>query len=89
MFNSRWTCDGKNSLEFERAVVMMHESSLWMIGEEEGPSGDIIDHSSGGEATDAVGQRGVVAATTWAPTRASYCVRETQRKVENGCSGRL
>jgi hypothetical protein len=89
VFNSRWTCDGKNSSEFERAVVMMHESSLWMIGEEEGPSGDIIDRSSGGEVTDVVGQRGVVAATTWAPTRVSSCVRETQRKVENGCIGRL
>jgi hypothetical protein len=31
-FGSRWTCDGKNSLEFERVIAVMHESSPWMFG---------------------------------------------------------
>jgi hypothetical protein len=39
-FDSWWTCDGKNSLEFEHAVAVMHGSSPWMFGEEEGLSGD-------------------------------------------------
>jgi hypothetical protein len=35
VFNSWWTYDSKNSLEFEHAVAVMHRSSLWMLGEEE------------------------------------------------------
>jgi hypothetical protein len=36
----RFTVDlgGKNSPEFERATAVMHEISLWMLGEEEGLS---------------------------------------------------
>jgi hypothetical protein len=41
------TCDGKNSLEFECVVVVMHMSSLWMLGEEDGLFGDLTGHSSG------------------------------------------
>jgi hypothetical protein len=47
LFDSRWTYDGNNSPEFERAVAVMHESSMWMLGEEEGLSGDLVGHSSG------------------------------------------
>jgi hypothetical protein len=54
-FNSRWTYDGKNSLEFEHAAAVMHRSSPWMLGEEEGLSRDITDHSSGWQS-DGCGQ---------------------------------
>jgi hypothetical protein len=49
MFDSWWTYNDKNSTVFERAVVMMHGSSSWMLGEEEGlsASGDLIGRSSG------------------------------------------
>jgi hypothetical protein len=40
-----WTCDGKNSSEFERAVVVMHGSSSWMLGEEEGLFEHLTGHS--------------------------------------------
>jgi hypothetical protein len=45
-FDSRWTCDGKTSSEFECSVAMMHGSSPWMLGEEEGLSEDLPGHSS-------------------------------------------
>jgi hypothetical protein len=32
VFDSWWTCDGKNSLEFECTVAVMHGSSSWMLG---------------------------------------------------------
>jgi hypothetical protein len=54
---SQWTYDGKNLLEFERAVVVMHESSPWMLGEEEGLSGTSPVVARGGGMTDAVGRR--------------------------------
>jgi hypothetical protein len=47
VFDSRWTCDGKNSSEFKRAVAVMHKSSPWMLGEEEGLSEDLTGRSSG------------------------------------------
>jgi hypothetical protein len=47
VFDSRWTYDGKNSPEFERTVTMMHESSPWMLGEEEGLSENLTNYSSG------------------------------------------
>jgi hypothetical protein len=56
VFDSLWTCNGKNSLEFERAVVVVHRSPSWMLGEEEGLSDDLTGRSSGGRATDAAGQ---------------------------------
>jgi hypothetical protein len=37
-FGSQWTYDGKNSLEFKHAAAVMHESMLWILGEEEGLS---------------------------------------------------
>jgi hypothetical protein len=36
-----------NLPEFKCAMVVMHGSSLWMLEEEEGLSGDLIDRSSG------------------------------------------
>jgi hypothetical protein len=42
-------------------VAMMRVGSLWMLGEEEGLSGDLTGRSLGRHATDAVEQRGVVA----------------------------
>jgi hypothetical protein len=45
-FDSQWTCDGKNSSEFEHAVDVMHGSSPWMLGEENGFSGDLTGRSS-------------------------------------------
>jgi hypothetical protein len=47
VFGSRSTSDGKNSSEFERALAVMHESSPWMLGEEEGLSRDLTGRSSG------------------------------------------
>jgi hypothetical protein len=47
MFDSQWTCNSKNSPEFERAVAVMHMSSLWMLGEEEELFGDLTGCSSG------------------------------------------
>jgi hypothetical protein len=46
-FSSWWTCDSKNSPEFEHAVVVMHGSLLWMPGEKDGLSGDLTIRSSG------------------------------------------
>jgi hypothetical protein len=43
----------------------------------------------GGEATNAVGRGGMVVVLTCAPTRASCCARETQRKVGNGSASGL
>jgi hypothetical protein len=45
-FDSRWTCNGKNSSEFMRTVAMMHMSSSWMF-EEEGLSRGLTGCSSG------------------------------------------
>jgi hypothetical protein len=78
---SQWTYDGKNLLEFERAVVVMHESLPWMLGEEEGLSGTSPVVARGGGMTDAVGRRWLVATTALALARASSCARETQSKV--------
>jgi hypothetical protein len=65
VFDLRWTCDGKNSSEFKRAVVVMHGSSPWILGEKEGLSGDLNGHSSGaGRAMNTVGWRGVEAMMT-------------------------
>jgi hypothetical protein len=41
------TCDGKNSLKFECVAVVMHESSPWMLREEEGLPGYLTGRSSG------------------------------------------
>jgi hypothetical protein len=35
-FDSQWTRDGKNSPKFERTEAVMHRSSPWMLGEQEG-----------------------------------------------------
>jgi hypothetical protein len=53
MFDSQWTCDGKNSPEFKRAVAVMHGRPPWMLGEEEGLSGDLTVIAQGGGAMDA------------------------------------
>jgi hypothetical protein len=47
VFDSWRTYDGKNSSEFKHAVAVMHRSSLWMLGEEEGLSGDLTSRSLG------------------------------------------
>jgi hypothetical protein len=36
VFGSRWACDGKNKPEFEHVVAVMHGSSPWMLGKQEG-----------------------------------------------------
>jgi hypothetical protein len=43
----RWTCSSKNLIELECAVVVMHESLSWTLGEEEGLFGDLTGRSSG------------------------------------------
>jgi hypothetical protein len=47
VFDSWLTCGGKNSLKFERSVVVKHRSSPWILGEEEGLFGDLTGRSSG------------------------------------------
>jgi hypothetical protein len=47
VFGSWWTCDDKSSSEFERAAAMMHRSSSWMFGEEEGFFRDLTGRNSG------------------------------------------
>jgi hypothetical protein len=55
VFGSRWTCDSKNSPEFEHAVAVI-ESSLWMLGEEEGLSETSPVVAQGGGAIDVAEQ---------------------------------
>jgi hypothetical protein len=89
VFDSRWTYDGKNSPEFERTVTMMHESSPWMLGEEEGLSENLTNYSSGWRS-DECGQ--VVRSgggSNLSSDGASSYARGTQRKVGNGCNGGL
>jgi hypothetical protein len=50
MFSSWWTCDGKNSLELEHVAAVMHDSSPWMLEEEEELSG-----RSSGQQSDICG----------------------------------
>jgi hypothetical protein len=50
MFSSWWTCDGKNSLELEYVAAVMHDSSPWMLEEEEELSG-----RSSGQRSDICG----------------------------------
>jgi hypothetical protein len=64
MFGSRWTCDGKNSSEFERAAAMMHGSSPWILGEEDGLSAALSAVARGNGATDVARRQGVAVATT-------------------------
>jgi hypothetical protein len=64
VFDSWWTCDGKNSLEFECTAAVMHGSSLWMLREEEGLSRTSWAVAQGGGATDAFERRGVVTIAT-------------------------
>jgi hypothetical protein len=47
VFDSWWTCGGKNSPELERAVVVMHGSLPWMLGEKKGLFRDLTGRSLG------------------------------------------
>jgi hypothetical protein len=55
VFGSRWTCDSKNSPEFKHAVAVI-ESSLWMLGEEEGHFETSPVVAQGGGAIDVAEQ---------------------------------
>jgi hypothetical protein len=64
-----------------------HCGCLWR---KRGSPGNSSAIARGGGVTDAVEQRGVAAATmTWAPVKASSCVRETLNKAGNGCGSGL
>jgi hypothetical protein len=77
VFDSRWTCDGKNSPKFEHVVSVMHGSSMWVLGEEDGLFEDLIGRSSG-RRSDECGQvvRSGRGSDLEAPVRTSSCVRE-------------
>jgi hypothetical protein len=64
VFSSQWTCDGKNSSEFERPMAVMYWYLLWMLGLEDGLFGTSPAVARGGGATDAAKRRGVVVVAT-------------------------
>jgi hypothetical protein len=81
---SQWTCDGKNSPEFECATTVMHGSSSWMLERKRGSSGTTPAIARDGRVMDVTERQGAVASTSWAPVRASSCASKTQRKATSG-----
>jgi hypothetical protein len=67
----------------------MHGNSPWMLGEEEGLSGDLTSRSSGWRSDECGHATRSGSDDDLSSVRVGACTRENQRKEESGCGGGL